>query len=248
MQALKNEIKQKAIFMSIINIKETIKNIQDSADTEVMIIFREEDMKRLSKSRNIAAHDSQAMNLNIVTNLIRYDLPRLKQSIVNFKNNPSNLHFIPKEENVKKRTLKPLEALIIFLFVCILSCIVFIVFFLLNKPPKNIKQENSSYNFHKNYFYPLEPFILNLPQAGRQKYIRCTIELELIKEISLEDFTKISPVIRDTIIQTILAKEIQEIEFSNFKLELQKELVKKINEKLGNKLIKELYFRDFIIS
>ncbi|EAI8329005.1 flagellar basal body protein FliL, partial [Campylobacter coli] len=26
------------------------------------------------------------------------------------------------------------------------------------------------------------------------------------------------------------------------------ELVKKINEKLGNKLIKELYFRDFIIS
>ncbi|EAH5243933.1 flagellar basal body protein FliL, partial [Campylobacter coli] len=25
-------------------------------------------------------------------------------------------------------------------------------------------------------------------------------------------------------------------------------LVKKINEKLGNKLIKELYFRDFIIS
>ncbi|EHO7106104.1 flagellar basal body-associated FliL family protein, partial [Campylobacter coli] len=55
-------------------------------------------------------------------------------------------------------------------------------------------------------------------------------------------------VIRDTIIQTILAKEIQEIEFSNFKLELQRELVKKINEKLGNKLIKELYFRDFIIS
>lgn len=248
MQALKNEIKQKAIFMSLINIKETIKNIQDSADAEVMIIFREEDMKRLSKSRNIAAHNSQAMDLNIVTNLIRYDLPRLKQSIVNFKNNPSNLHFIPKEENVKKRTLKPLEALIIFLFVCILSCIVFIVFFLLNKPPKNIKQENSSYNFHKNYFYSLDPFILNLPQVGRQKYIRCTIDLELINEISLEDFTKISPVIRDTIIQTILAKEIQEIEFSNFKLELQRELVKKINEKLGNKLIKELYFRDFIIS
>lgn len=116
--------------MSIINIKETIKNIQDSADTEVMIIFREEDMKRLSKSRNIAAHDSQAMNLNIVTNLIRYDLPRLKQSIVNFKNNPSNLHFIPKEENVKKRTLKPLEALIIF-FICmhfILHCFYYLFF------------------------------------------------------------------------------------------------------------------------
>ncbi|VUA74820.1 Uncharacterised protein [Campylobacter coli] len=38
MQALKNEIKQKAIFMSLINIKETIKNIQDSADAEVMVI------------------------------------------------------------------------------------------------------------------------------------------------------------------------------------------------------------------
>lgn len=44
MQALKNEIKQKAIFMSLINIKETIKNIQDSADAEVMVIFCEEDV------------------------------------------------------------------------------------------------------------------------------------------------------------------------------------------------------------
>ncbi|EIB01774.1 hypothetical protein cco8_05098 [Campylobacter coli 151-9] len=83
--------------------------------------------------------------------------------------------------------------------------------FLLNKPSKSIRQGNVSYNFHTNYFYSLDPFILNLPQAGRQKYIHCTIDLELIKEISLEDFTK-------------------------------------INEKLGNKLIKELYFRDFIIS
>ncbi|EIF7624944.1 hypothetical protein LFY75_001515, partial [Campylobacter jejuni] len=50
------------------------------------------------------------------------------------------------------------------------------------------------------------------------------------------------------IIQTILAKEIQENELSDFKLELQRELLKKINEKLGSKLIKELYFTDFIIS
>lgn len=75
------------------------------------------------------------MDLNIVTNLIRYDLARLKQSIVNFKNNPNNLHFIPKEENVKKRILKPLEVLIIFLFACILSCIIFITFFYLTSPP-----------------------------------------------------------------------------------------------------------------
>ncbi|EAH5387619.1 flagellar basal body protein FliL, partial [Campylobacter jejuni] len=43
-------------------------------------------------------------------------------------------------------------------------------------------------------------------------------------------------------------KEIQENELSDFKLELQRELLKKINEKLGSKLIKELYFTDFIIS
>lgn len=57
------------------------------------------------------------MDLNIVTNLIRYDLARLKQSIVNFKNNP-------------------IEVLIIFLFACILSCIIFITFFYLTSPPK----------------------------------------------------------------------------------------------------------------
>ncbi len=110
MQALKNEIKQKAIFMSLINIKETIKNIQDSADAEVMVIFCEEDMKRLSKSRNIAAHNSQAMDLNIV--------------------------LFQKKKMSKKRILKPLEVLIIFLFVCILSCIIFITFFYLTSPPK----------------------------------------------------------------------------------------------------------------
>lgn len=62
-------------------------------------------------------------------------------------------------------------------------------------------------------------------------------------KFSLEDFTKISPIIRDIIIQTILAKEMQE----NVKLEL-KENQLKINEKLGSKLIKELYFKDFVIS
>ncbi|BEK33407.1 hypothetical protein B11447_08490 [Campylobacter jejuni] len=67
-------------------------------------------------------------------------------------------------------------------------------------------------------------------------------------KFSLEDFTKISPIIRDIIIQTTLAKEIQENELSDFKLELQRELLKKINEKLGSKLIKELYFTDFVIS
>lgn len=217
-QALKNETKQKAIFMSLINIKETIKNIQDSEDTEVMVIFREEDMKRLSKSRNIAAHNSQAMDLNIVTNLIRYDLPKLKQNIVNFKNNPHNFNFISKEKNTKKKILKPLEVLIIFLFICILSCIVFITYFLLNKSSKNIRQENSSYSFHTNYFYSLEPFTLNLSQSGRQKYIHCAIDLELTGKISSENFTRILPVIRDIIIQTILAKEIQENELSDFKL------------------------------
>ncbi|HFN3251470.1 TPA: flagellar basal body protein FliL, partial [Campylobacter jejuni] len=43
-------------------------------------------------------------------------------------------------------------------------------------------------------------------------------------------------------------KEIQENELSDFKLELQRELLKKINEKLGSKLIKGLYFKDFVIS
>lgn len=62
-------------------------------------------------------------------------------------------------------------------------------------------------------------------------------------KFSLEDFTKISPIIRDIIIQTILAKEMQK----NVKLEL-KENQLKINEKLGSKLIKELYFKDFVIS
>lgn len=76
------------------------------------------------------------MDLNIVTNLIRYDLARLKQSIVNFKNNPNNLHFIPKEENVKKKNTKTTRSINYFLFACILSCIIFITFFYLTSPPK----------------------------------------------------------------------------------------------------------------
>ncbi len=77
------------------------------------------------------------MDLNIVTNLIRYDLARLKQSIVNFKNNPNNLHFIPKEENVKKKNTKTTRSInYFFICTCILSCIIFITFFYLTSPPK----------------------------------------------------------------------------------------------------------------
>lgn len=87
-----------------------------------------------------------AMDLNIVTNLIRYDLARLKQSIVNFKNNPNNLHFIPKEENVKKKNTKTTRSINYF-FICMHFILYYIYYlFLLNKPSKSIRQENFSYN------------------------------------------------------------------------------------------------------
>ncbi|EDN2459676.1 hypothetical protein GHY87_02735 [Campylobacter coli] len=86
------------------------------------------------------------MDLNIVTNLIRYDLARLKQSIVNFKNNPNNLHFIPKEENVKKKNTKTTRRINYF-FICMHFILYYIYYlFLLNKPSKSIRQENFSYN------------------------------------------------------------------------------------------------------
>lgn len=76
--------KQPAIIMHFISIKEQLQKIQDSNDIQILSIFDKEEIRGLSAVRNIASHDYEGLNLEIIESIIRVNLPIIKDKIDNF--------------------------------------------------------------------------------------------------------------------------------------------------------------------
>lgn len=84
-KALKDEkMAQSAIIMHLIASKEQLQRIQDSADIKALSIFSREDIRGLSAIRNIASHDYEGLNFDIIESVISDYLPHIKEKIEKF--------------------------------------------------------------------------------------------------------------------------------------------------------------------
>ena len=87
--ALKESKKaQPAIIMHFIVCKENFEKIIFDGEN-ITQILNKEDMRGLSAIRNIASHDYDGLNLEIIESVIRFKLPAIKQKIDTFL---ANLH------------------------------------------------------------------------------------------------------------------------------------------------------------
>ncbi|MBR0277530.1 MAG: DUF86 domain-containing protein, partial [Clostridia bacterium] len=73
----KNEILKRAAAMSVINIGELVKNLT----TEFKATFDKVPWKAISGFRDVAAHKYGTLDMNIVYNTVKVDIPYLKNSI-----------------------------------------------------------------------------------------------------------------------------------------------------------------------
>ena len=72
-----NEILKRAAAMSVINIGELVKNLTQEFKTE----FDKVPWKAISGFRDVAAHKYGTLDMNIVYNTVKTDIPYLKTSI-----------------------------------------------------------------------------------------------------------------------------------------------------------------------
>ena len=108
-------------------------------------------------------------------------------------------------------------------------------------PPVDIKKKiGPIYNF--------EPIIVNLNEEGARRYLKVSLTLELSDEDLIKEIELLKPKILDSLISLLSSKKLEEIEGTEGKRNLRREIVSEINRYLNKGMVINAYFVEFVIQ
>jgi uncharacterized protein with HEPN domain len=84
-QAINDKIIKPAIRMNIIRIAEQFTKLKDDNEFKILENFSNDDLKGISAVRNYIAHDYDSTDDNIIEEVVRYNLPIFKNTILEIK-------------------------------------------------------------------------------------------------------------------------------------------------------------------
>jgi len=119
-------------------------------------------------------------------------------------------------------------------------------FFAKPKPAEAEQQQQQQVKEEQPVLFALDPFVVNLSERGR--FLKCTMQLELIDK-SYEDLAKEkTPPIRDAIITLISSKTADSITTPEGKFQLKDEILMRANAAVGKDIFKNVYFTEFVMQ
>ncbi|MFN4131518.1 MAG: flagellar basal body-associated protein FliL [Caldimicrobium sp.] len=125
------------------------------------------------------------------------------------------------------------------------------VFFLLSKKggeAEEAKKGKKTKGSEHSVFIDMDPIIVNLLDPTGKRYLQIRMSLEVADKKSEEEIKKKDPIIKDIILNTLSGKTVEEVIVPEAKDKIKKELLKKINETLGEELILNLYITQYIVE
>ena len=93
---------------------------------------------------------------------------------------------------------------------------------------------------------PLEGITVNLADVGDSRYLHVKIKLAVAGKPAASTIKAHSPEIKDLIITTLSGKTFDDVRTSQGKFALKEELAYRINTLLGQRVVKQIYFTDFV--
>ncbi|WP_121022606.1 flagellar basal body-associated protein FliL [Helicobacter vulpis] len=97
--------------------------------------------------------------------------------------------------------------------------------------------------------YPLSgPFVVNLISQNGRRYLKTSISLELNDPKLLEEVKVKETAIKDTIIEILSSKSMEEITTLKGKNKLKEEIRSNLNSFLIDGFVKNVFFTDFVIQ
>lgn len=100
----------------------------------------------------------------------------------------------------------------------------------------------------KDNVVALKPFIANLADADKPKYVSLTVELVLKDAKKKEDVETNTPLVRDTIVSLIASKKAQEVSGEAGANTLKTEMVARLNTALGGQVIDRVLITDLVVQ
>jgi flagellar FliL protein len=100
----------------------------------------------------------------------------------------------------------------------------------------------------QKFIYKMDPFIVNLSDSERMRYLKLKVEVESEEVKSNEEYEKRLPQLRDTVLAVLTSKTSKEIMDSEGKSRLRNEIAARLNHLLTTFQIKTVYFAEFVIQ
>jgi len=97
---------------------------------------------------------------------------------------------------------------------------------------------------------PLNSFVVNLldKQGVGKRYLKVTMQLEVAKEEDKLIVENHNPQIRDTVLLLLSSQSLKEINSMEGKLELKQALLSRMNQILGDGIVRRIYFTEFVVQ
>jgi len=119
---------------------------------------------------------------------------------------------------------------------------------LLTSPEPQKKTVESSLKNNIGPVYQFEPIIVNLNEEGARRYLKVSLTLELSDEDLIKEIELLKPKILDSLISLLSSKKLEEIEGTEGKRNLRREIVSEINRYLNKGMVINAYFVEFVIQ
>ena len=97
---------------------------------------------------------------------------------------------------------------------------------------------------------PLNSFVVNLldTQGVGKRYLKITMQLEIGKEEDKLLIENHNAQIRDTVLLLLSSQSLKEINTMEGKLELKQTLLARMNQILGDGVVRSIYFTEFVVQ
>lgn len=96
--------------------------------------------------------------------------------------------------------------------------------------------------------FSLDTFIVNLADSERNRYLRVTMDLELMAETDMNKLSERLPQIRDRILMILPSKRFEDIASMEGKTALRDEIIGKLNGLFPSEVISNIFFTEFVVQ
>ena len=96
--------------------------------------------------------------------------------------------------------------------------------------------------------FSLDTFIVNLADAGRSRYLRVTMDLELTESTDAAELNERLSQIRDSVLMILPSKQFDDIASMEGKIALRDEIIAKLNSLFTQNVVSNIFFTEFVVQ
>ncbi len=94
----------------------------------------------------------------------------------------------------------------------------------------------------------MEAFVVNLNEPGTNRYLKSKVQVEVRDQDTVKEMETIKAKVRDDLLRYMSGLTIADTMGENGKTEIRKQMLSKLQERLGNEKVRDIYFSEFVVQ